>query len=85
MQGQIGEQTGWVMDYGDIKRIFAPIYDQLDHNYLNEIEGLENPTSEIVARWIWRQLKPVLPNLSKVLINETCTSGCLYQGEDEDE
>jgi 6-pyruvoyltetrahydropterin/6-carboxytetrahydropterin synthase len=85
VQGQIGEQTGWVMDYGDIKRIFAPIYDQLDHNYLNEIEGLENPTSEIVARWIWRQLKPVLPNLSKVLINETCTSGCLYQGEDEDE
>lgn len=83
VQGPIGEQTGWVMDYGEIKRIFAPIYDQLDHHYLNEIEGLENPTSEVLAIWIWRQLKPVLPNLSKVLINETCTSGCLYQGEDE--
>lgn len=84
VRGQIGEQTGWVMDYGDIKRIFAPIYDQLDHNYLNDIEGLENPTSEVLAKWIWGQLKPALPNLSRVLINETCTSGCIYQGEDEE-
>lgn len=84
VRGEIGEHTGWVMDYAEIKRIFAPIYDQLDHNYLNDIEGLENPTSEVVAIWIWRQLKPLLPSLSKVLINETCTSGCIYQGEDEE-
>jgi len=85
VRGPIGEHTGWVMDYADIRRIFAPIYDQLDHNYLNDIEGLENPTSEVLAKWIWDQLKPKLPNLSKVLINETCTSGCIYPGEEEDQ
>ena len=83
VQGDVGEHTGWVMDFREVKRLFAPIYDQLDHNYLNEIEGLDNPTSEVVAKWIWRNLKPVLPNLSKVMINETCTSGCIYKGEEE--
>lgn len=80
VKGQIGEDTGWVMDFSEIKRIFAPIYDQLDHHYLNDIEGLENPTSEVVAKWIWDKLKPLLPILSKVTINETCTSGCIYEG-----
>ena len=78
-----GEVSGWIMDYGDLKRIFQPIYEELDHNYLNDIEGLENPTSEVLAQWIWRRLKPDLPQLSAVLINETCTSGCLYRGEDD--
>jgi len=50
--------------------------------YLNEIEGLENPTSEVLAKWIWERLKPVLPELSQVVINETCTTGCIYRGED---
>ena len=60
-----------------------PLYQQLDHNYLNDIEGLENPTSEMLAKWIWKRLKPRLPSLSRVVINETCTSGCIYQGEEE--
>ena len=85
VQGEIDAHTGWIMDFAEIKRIFEPIYRELDHNYLNDIEGLENPTSEVLARWIWRRLKPQLPNLSRVVINETCTSGCVYQGEDDDD
>ena len=68
------------MDYADIKRAFAPIYDRLDHHYLNEIDGLENPTSENIAAWIWNELAETLPLLSKVVVNETCTSGCSYEG-----
>jgi 6-pyruvoyltetrahydropterin/6-carboxytetrahydropterin synthase len=69
------------MDFGDIKSAFAPIYDQLDHHYLNDVEGLENPTSENLALWIWGKLKPQLPLLSTIEIKETCTSGCVYSGE----
>lgn len=83
VRGQLDPDTGWIMDFADIKRAFEPLYRQLDHHYLNEIDGLENPTSEVVARWIWQRLKPSLPGLSRVLINETCTSGCIYQGEDD--
>ncbi len=79
--GPIGEQSGWVMDYGDIKRIFKPVLKQLDHYYLNEIPGLENPTSEALAQWIWQQVKPDLPLLNAVEVKETCTSGCIYTGE----
>jgi len=83
VRGEVGGQSGWVMDFAEIRRIFEPFYRQLDHNYLNEVEGLENPTSEVLARWIWQRLKPLLPGLSRVVINETCTSGCIYAGEDE--
>ncbi len=82
VKGEVNPETGWILDYGEIKKIFDPIYQQLDHNYLNEIEGLENPTSEVLAKWIWDRLKPDLPNLSRVVINETCTTGCIYRGED---
>jgi 6-pyruvoyltetrahydropterin/6-carboxytetrahydropterin synthase len=81
--GELDQHTGWIMDFADIKQAFKPLFDQLDHNYLNDIEGLENPTSEVLARWIWQRLKPDLPQLSRVVINETCTSGCVYQGEDD--
>lgn len=82
VSGDVGEQSGWVMDYADVKRAFDPIHKQLDHYYLNDIPGLENPTSEHLCRWIWRKLKPALPALSKVEVRETCTTGCLYGGED---
>ena len=78
---KVDAKTGWIMDFGELKQHFAPIYQQLDHYYLNDIEGLENPTSENLARWIWQQLKPSLAILSKIEIKETCTSGCIYQGE----
>lgn len=70
------------MDFAEITRAFQPLYDQLDHHYLNEIEDLENPTSENLARWVWRRLKPALPLLSQVVVRETCTAGCVYRGED---
>jgi 6-pyruvoyltetrahydropterin/6-carboxytetrahydropterin synthase len=60
-----------------------PIIDELDHYYLNDITGLENPTSEVIARWIWRRLVPTLAGLSQIVVRETCTSGCIYRGEDE--
>jgi len=81
ISGEVNKQQGWVMDFADIKSAFDPIYKQLDHYYLNEVEGLENPTSENLARWIWERLEPALPVLSKVVIQETCTAGCVYTGE----
>jgi len=81
LSGAVAAHTGWVMDFADVKAAFQPIYDQLDHHYLNEIAGLENPTSENLARWVWQQAKPVLPLLAKVVIHETCTSGCEYHGD----
>jgi 6-pyruvoyltetrahydropterin/6-carboxytetrahydropterin synthase len=79
--GPVDPGTGWVMDFADLKRAFAPTFDRLDHHYLNEIEGLENPTSENLAHWVWGQVKPVVPGLTRVVIHETCTSGCSYSGE----
>ncbi|MDX1933855.1 MAG: 6-carboxytetrahydropterin synthase QueD [Capsulimonadales bacterium] len=82
--GDVGGETGWVMDFADIKEAFRPIHERLDHYYLNEIEGLENPTSENIARWIWTRLKPRLPGLSRIVLHETCTSGCVYTGDAAD-
>ena len=82
VSGPVDPHSGWVMDFADIKSAFAPVFDQLDHHYLNEVPGLENPTSENLARWIWDQLAPDLPLLSRVVVHETCTSGCSYAGPD---
>ena len=81
VDGPVGEQTGWVMDFADLKAAFRPLHDRLDHRYLNEIAGLENPTSEVLAHWIWRELRPTLPGLAEIEVRETCTSGCIYRGE----
>lgn len=81
ISGEVDPHTGWIRDFGEIKAIFKPLYEQLDHNYLNDLPGLENPTSENLAKWIWKELKPLLPELSRIRIHETCTSGCEYQGD----
>lgn len=81
MAGPLDARTGWIMDFADLKQAFALVAEALDHRYLNEVPGLENPTSENLARWIWARLKPGLPGLSRVVIAETCTSGCVYSGE----
>jgi len=73
-------EMGWVMDFGDIKLICKPIIDVLDHSYLNELEGLDNPTSENIAIWIWHKLEKKLQGLSAIEVMETCNSGCIYQG-----
>ncbi|QAX81954.1 6-carboxytetrahydropterin synthase QueD [Candidatus Pseudomonas adelgestsugas] len=78
--GNLDYNTGWLRDFSNIKAIFKPLHERLDHNYLNDIPGLENPTSEVLAQWIWTELKPTLPELSAVRIYETCTSGCIYRG-----
>ena len=80
VSGEVDEKMGWVMDFADIKEAFRPLYDQLDHNCLNEVEGLSNPTSENLAIWIWQRLEGALPGLSRVEVHETCTSGCVYRG-----
>jgi len=79
--GECDPQLGWLMDYADITEAFKPLWEQLDHRYLNEIPGLENPTSENIAVWIWERLKPVLPPLSEVIIAETCMARCVYRGQ----
>src|ERR1041384_2224431 len=70
--GPVNEETGWLIDFGEIYKLWEPLYAQLDHNYLNDIPGLENPTSEVLARWIWTKLKPSLPQLVRVTVFETC-------------
>lgn len=80
VDGPCDPDMGWVMDYADISKAFRPIWEQLDHYYLNEIEGLENPTSERLAIWIWDKLKPVLPLLTEIVVAETCTARCVYRG-----
>jgi len=83
VEGPLDPVLGWVVDFADVKAAFAPLFDALDHRCLNEVEGLENPTSERLAIWIWQRLKPRLPLLSRVGIHETCTSGCSYDGGPE--
>ncbi len=78
--GPLRQPQGWVRDFADITEAFQPLFEQLDHRYLNEIEGLENPTSENLAIWIWKRLQTSLPDLTEVEVRETCTSGCRYNG-----
>jgi 6-pyruvoyltetrahydropterin/6-carboxytetrahydropterin synthase len=80
LAGECDAKLGWLMDYAEIKAVFGPIWEKLDHHYLNEIRGLENPTSENIAAWIWQQLKPNLPLLVEVVVAETCTAQAVYRG-----
>ena len=79
VEGPLQQPQGWVRDFADIAAAFQPLYERLDHHYLNEIEGLENPTSENLAIWIWKRLRPSLPDLAEVEVRETCTSACRYR------
>ena len=84
VRGDLHPQLGWVRDFADLGEAWAPLHDQLDHRYLNEIEGLENPTSEVLAQWIWVRLAPKLEGLARIVVQETCTTGCIYEGEAEE-
>jgi len=84
VKGPVEENAGWVVDFGHIKDACKPVIARLDHYYLNEIPGLENPTSERLAAWIWGELASSLPMLSAVTVRETCTSGCVYRGPGTD-
>jgi 6-pyruvoyltetrahydropterin/6-carboxytetrahydropterin synthase len=78
--GECDPKLGWVMDYAEITKAFKPLWEKLDHNYLNEIPGLKNPTSEEVAVWIWKRLQPKWPLLTEVVVAETCTARAVYRG-----
>ena len=80
VEGAVDDDLGWVIDFGAFKGFFKPLEEALDHRYLNEIAGLENPTSENLAIWIWERLSSALPDLIYVRVHETCTSGCIYRG-----
>ena len=80
VRGEIGDESGWVVDFADIEHAFAPLHAQLDHRYLNDVDGLDNPTSEHVAIWIWDRLSPTLAGLHKVVVRETGTAGVEYSG-----
>ena len=81
VRGPVDARTGWLMDFAELKALFKPLEEQLDHRFLNEIPGLENSTSENIARWIWQRLKPQLAALDSITVHETCTSKCTYRGE----
>jgi 6-pyruvoyltetrahydropterin/6-carboxytetrahydropterin synthase len=80
VEGEVEPAKGYLIDYGDIKTVVDPIVKKLDHYYLNEIEGLSNPTSEVLAGWLWDHVKPLLPMLASIVVHETCTSSCEYRG-----
>ena len=81
VSGPVGETSGWVMDYGQMKEVVRPVIAQLDHRHLNEIEGLENPTSEHISIWIWNRIAGGLAGLTSVCVQETCNTGCIYRGQ----
>jgi 6-pyruvoyltetrahydropterin/6-carboxytetrahydropterin synthase len=82
VSGPCDPHLGWLIDYADISAAFRPLWEQLDHRYLNEVPGLENPTSEQIALWIWDRLIPRLPLLSEVVVAETCTAQCVFRGHE---
>ena len=79
--GPVDERTGWFIDYGDVDGVVMPLVSRLDHYYLNEIDGLGNPTSEVLARWLWNQMRPRLPQLVAITLYETCDARCIYRGD----
>ena len=81
LEGEVDPEKGWVLDFNELVEAVDPLIDRLDHSVLNEIEGLENPTSENLARWFWERLRPRLPLLERVVVKESPTSGCIYRGE----
>jgi 6-pyruvoyltetrahydropterin/6-carboxytetrahydropterin synthase len=79
--GEVDPATGWIYDHARISRVMNPLVEMLDHAYLNEIAGLENPTIELMAAWLWERLAPGLPGLSEIVIHETPTARVRYRGE----
>ncbi len=79
--GEVGEQSGWLLDFGDITERVEPLLKrELDHRTLNDVPGLENPTSEVLCGWLWKRLERELPGLSAITVLETCTARCTYRG-----
>lgn len=80
ISGKSSIYTGWIMDFSDLKDIVSPWIALLDHQVLNNVEGLENPTSENLCLWLWKKIKAEVPNLCRIELNETPDSGVIYEG-----
>jgi 6-pyruvoyltetrahydropterin/6-carboxytetrahydropterin synthase len=80
VDGPVDPVTGWVMDFADLRAAVEAVVRLLDHQHLNEIEGLSTPTAEVIVQWIWRRLKPSLPGLCRLELFETASCGCVYEG-----
>ena len=80
LEGHLDEKLGWVMDFSELKEVMKPVLKKMDHHYLNDLPGLENPTSEVLVRWIWQQIQPQLPLLTRLELRETPSSGVIYEG-----
>lgn len=78
--GPVDPHSGWFIDFGDLDEIVMPLVNQLDHHYLNEIEGLENPTSEVTVAWLFHRIKDKLPELQAITFWETHDARCVYRG-----
>lgn len=81
ISGEVDPRTGWVIDFAEVKAAVEPVREALDHRTLNDVPGLENPTSEVLAKWIWDRVKAKLPGVTCVMVRETCTNRCEYRGE----
>jgi 6-pyruvoyltetrahydropterin/6-carboxytetrahydropterin synthase len=81
VEGEVNPDTGWIYDHAEISKAMNPLVEMLDHAYLNEIPGLENPTIELMAGWFWQKLTPQVPGLVEIVIHETPTARCSYRGE----
>lgn len=80
VKGTLDEATGWVFDFAEIERAMKPLWNKIDHHYLNDVEGLENPTSEVLVTWIWDHLKPSLPGLTQLVLKENDVSRVIFRG-----
>jgi 6-pyruvoyltetrahydropterin/6-carboxytetrahydropterin synthase len=81
VEGETDLSTGWFYDHAAISRAMNPLLELLDHGYLNEIPGLENPTIENMCRWLWERLEPLLPGLAEIVLHETPSARCSYRGK----
>ena len=80
LRSPLDHALGWVMDFGTVDAVWLQVYARLDHRYLNDIDGLENPTSENLAIWLWQTLQLDLPQLYTIAVMEGHDSGCIYYG-----
>lgn len=81
IEGPVDEKSGWVVDFGDLKHVVCEIVEKVDHKFLNKVDGLENPTCELLAIWFWNKIKPAIPQLKRIELYETPTSGVIYEGD----
>lgn len=81
IHGEVDPEIGWVYDHKRISQAMNPLIEQLDHSYINDTEGLESPTIEVMAAWFWRKIEHQLPGLSEITIYETPTARCSFRGE----